>query len=361
MPLASLSEQGFAEFNPAIYLGATATSNEYHITGFSKYGLLKFHLPLPVRGHSFAINPQKHIAVQISRRPSRYACEIDLVNGAISSEFSTPDDRHFYGHGVFSSDGRLLYTTENNFDKETGVIGVYDSENNYKRVGEMNSYGVGPHEIKLLWNSNILVVANGGILTHPDLPRVKLNIPTMSPSLCYIDRHSGQLLRKVQLEESIQQLSIRHIDVNKNNVVAVAGQYEGPDEDLVPLVALHQINGSRLSQGESRMQWLKGPQRIFRSMKHYCGSVCFDTSGEIIAVTAPRGNLITFWSARSGHYLSTVEINDSSGVASTSTAGDFFASTGRGELFIVGAYSNEARRMEAAHFKLDHWDNHLMV
>lgn len=361
MPLASLSEQGFAEFNPATYLGATATNNRYHVTGFSKYGLLKFHLPLPVRGHSFAMNPQKHIAVQISRRPGRYACEIDLVNGAISSEFSTPDDRHFYGHGVFSSDGRLLYTTENNFDKEIGVIGVYDSENNYKRVGEMNSYGIGPHEIKLLWNRDILVVANGGILTHPDLPRVKLNIPTMSPSLCYIDRHSGQLLRKVQLEESIQQLSIRHIDVNKNNMVAVAGQYEGPAGDLVPLVALHQINGDRLSQEESRMQWLKGPKSIFRSMKHYCGSVSFDTSGEIIAVSAPRGNLITFWSARNGHYLSTVEINDSSGVASTSTAGEFFASTGRGELFIVGAYSNKARRMNATHFKPDHWDNHLMV
>ena len=36
------------------------------------------------------------------------------------------EGRHFFGHGVFSPDGKLLYATENDFEAARGVIGVYD-------------------------------------------------------------------------------------------------------------------------------------------------------------------------------------------------------------------------------------------
>ena len=44
----------------------------------------------------------------------------------------------------------------------------------------------GPHEIRLLPQGDTLVVANGGIETHPDSGRSKLNLPTMRPNLAYI-------------------------------------------------------------------------------------------------------------------------------------------------------------------------------
>ena len=42
--------------------------------------------------------------------------------------FTTPANRHFYGHGVFSRDGRLLYATEHDNETRDGLIGVYNAD-----------------------------------------------------------------------------------------------------------------------------------------------------------------------------------------------------------------------------------------
>ena len=275
-----------------------------------------------MRGHAFAVAPYKQTAVVFARRPGCYACAFNLIEGKFTNEFSTPENRHFYGHGVFSKDERLLYATANNFQE---------------------------------------VVANGGILTHPDLPRVKLNLPSMSSSLCYVDRHSGRLLQKIQPEPSLFQLGIRHIDVSKTDTVAVAGQYEGPAGNLVPLVALHHIQGVPNSGSNHDLQFLVGPRKVLRAMKQYCGSVCFDSSGQVCAVSAPRGNLTTFWDTFTGHFLSAVKVRDSSGVAPCEHAGEFLASSGNGEIFVIASHSSNKFPLKMPDFKPDHWDNHLMV
>jgi hypothetical protein len=38
---------------------------------------------------------------------------------------------------------------------------------NYKRVGELSTHGVGPHQALLLSDNQTLVVANGGLLAAP--------------------------------------------------------------------------------------------------------------------------------------------------------------------------------------------------
>lgn len=361
LSLTPLSGFGSTNSERLIYLGASATGGRFQFSGFTSSGIVQYQLPLPVRGHAFAIAPRKQTAVVFARRPGRYACAFNLIEGKIINEFSTPENRHFYGHGVFSKDGRLVYATENNFQEGVGTIGIYDAEQNYRRVGEIDSYGIGPHEIRLLSDGNTLVVANGGILTHPDLPRVKLNIPSMSSSLCYMDRHSGRLLQKVQPEKSLFQLSIRHIDISGDDTVAIAGQYEGPAGNLVPLVALHRIPNVPNLGSNHGLQFLAGPREILRAMKQYCGSVCFDSSGQVCAVSAPRGNLITFWDTSTGHFLADVNVHDSSGVAPGEQAGEFLASSGNGEIFVVDSHSGSKSLLKTPSFKPDHWDNHLMV
>ena len=182
-----------------LYLSARADAGGgYRMSGFAADGASRFDLPLPGRGHSFAVRPGGREAVHFARRPGRFALVVDLVYGVVVHKLETPADRHFYGHGVFSRDGRLLYATENDFGGERGVIGIYDAARGYSRMGELPSHGVGPHEIALLSDGETLVVANGGIATHPDLPRVKLNLPTLAPSLCYIERRDGRLLQELR-------------------------------------------------------------------------------------------------------------------------------------------------------------------
>ena len=291
--------------------------------------------------------------MHFARRPGRFALVLDLVQGVVVRRLESPPDRHFYGHGVFSRDGRLLYATENDFGGERGVIGVYDAARGYSRMGELPSHGVGPHEIALLSDGTTLVVANGGIATHPDLPRVNLNLPTMAPSLCYIDRKKGRLLQELRLDPALHQLSIRHLAVGPDDTIAVAMQYEGPQHDRIPLVALQ--------HGSGRLRLLKTPSAVLRAMKNYCGSVCFDPSGRTIAVSAPRGGLVTFWNAESGRFLASAGVPDGCGVAPGAGPGAFLASSGQGGVAEIDARSGAAQPLALDGLETVRWDNHLVA
>src|SRR3546814_20493551 len=83
-------------------------------------------------------------------------------------QLGAPDGRHFYGHAVFDRAERLLYTTENDYEAGRGVIGVWDADAGYARAGELDAHGIGPHDLALGPDGRSLVIANGGLLTHPD-------------------------------------------------------------------------------------------------------------------------------------------------------------------------------------------------
>lgn len=344
-----------------VFLSARAIAGGgYGVSGFAVSGAPVFDLPLPGRGHSFALRPGSRIAVHFCRRPGTFALAIDLVNGRVLHSLATPPERHFYGHGAFGPDGRLLYATENDFVTGRGAIGIYDAENRFARIGEIPSHGIGPHEILLLSDGTTLAVANGGIATRPDLPRIKLNLPTMDPSLCYIDRRSGALLGRLRLLGSLRRLSIRHLAVGRGDRVAIGMQDEGSGNRLAPLVAIHR---PRPGTGDGRhgksLQLLGAPAPVLRAMKRYCGSVCFDSGGAVIAASAPRGNLVAFWDSESGAFLSAATVGDGCGVAPAGSPGQFLASSGRGGAFLVDARSGAASPIRSDFLASGRWDNHL--
>ena len=57
-----------------------------------------------------------------------------------------------------------------------------------------------PHEILRFPGSDTLIVANGGIQTHPDTGRAKLNIERMLPNLSYLSP-LGDVLEMVALTQ----------------------------------------------------------------------------------------------------------------------------------------------------------------
>lgn len=350
-PLLPLPLRG--EVAHCLYLSARADAGGgFRVGAFDAAGRARFDLPLPDRGHSLAVQPSGGVAVQFARRPGTFARVIDLRRGAFVQEITAPAARHFYGHGVFSPDGRLLYATENDFAAGRGVIGIYDAADSFRRLGELPSHGIGPHDLRLLADGETLVVANGGILTRPDLPRVKLNVPTMAPSLVYLHRRDGRLLEEVRLAPELHQLGIRHLAVGRGGMVAIAMQYEGPAGDRVPLIATHRRSRS--------MELFEAPPEVLRAMRHYCGSAAFDASGRVLAVSSPRGGIVTFWDARHGRYLSSASVPDGCGVAPAARAGHFLVSSGQGGMVEAEATSGRAR-MVATGFAAGRWDNHLVV
>lgn len=334
-----------------LFVGCRAdVQNKHHVTGFDEVGRAHFSLPLPERGHAMAFHPVRHEMVVFARRPGRFAVVIDDEEGVALHRIDAEPGRHFYGHGAFSPDGRTLFATENDYESGQGVIGLYDASERYQRLGEYRSHGIGPHELVLMPDGKTLAIANGGIRTHPDHGRAKMNLDSMSPSLVFADIANGTLIDQAGLPQA--QLSIRHLALLADGRVAVAMQYEGPKMDRVPLVAIYDGAGLRT---------LEAPQEIQRQMRHYGGSVTVDQAGGIVAVSAPRGNLVTFWNGRDNRYLTSADIRDGSGVAPTDQPGAFVLTGGEGDIRLVHPLNDDVSKVELSGLASARWDNHLRL
>ena len=108
-----------------------------------------------------------------------------------SHRFRNTAGRHLAGHGLFSHDGQRLFTPEYDYEHQRGVLAVRDARD-FHIIDEIDTLGLDPHEVAWLPDGRSLLVANGGIMTHPRNFRRKLNIPTMDPSLCAIDASNGR-------------------------------------------------------------------------------------------------------------------------------------------------------------------------
>ncbi|HRN84224.1 MAG TPA: DUF1513 domain-containing protein, partial [Hyphomicrobium sp.] len=136
---------------------ARRAGNGYAVLLVTEDGRILREIPLTARAHDIAIDRERRRAVACARRPGYFALAFDLDGHAEPEVFVPPEDRHFYGHGAFSPDGRLIYMTEHDIETGEGVIGVYDTGNGFRRVGEFPSYGIGPHEAILLPDGRTLV------------------------------------------------------------------------------------------------------------------------------------------------------------------------------------------------------------
>lgn len=273
---------------------------------------------LPARGHDSLAMPHKpgH-ALVFARRPDRFAVEIDFINGEIVSHIQSQTDSHFYGHGVFSKDHQYLFSTENLYDKKRGLIVVRDAKT-YQVVERFDSGGVGPHELMLMPDGKTLVIANGGIETHPNRPREKLNLAEMRPNLAYLDIASGKVLSSYAPPDN--QLSIRHLTVRADGAVFAGAQYQGSKANIQPLVFAH--------HGEDSLQAFRASQTELYKMHQYTASLL--VKDDLLCVSCPRGSHLSFWDTLSRSFIGQQPFSDVSGLAYSN--GKMLASSGKGLL-----------------------------
>lgn len=303
---------------------------------------------LPSRAHQITPHPHQPWLFAVSRRPGTTIDVIDYQSGALVQRINCADGYHLYGHAQISADGRFLLTTENSTQHAEGRVVMRDISENFDIVREYSTAGIGPHELRLSLDQKTLVIANGGIQTEG---REKLNLESMQPSLVYLDMHTGQLLEQVRLPQEYHQSSIRHIDISAQGEVLIAMQYEGNPGDTVPLIACH-------ARGES-ITPLTIPTEIHGRLNQYCGSACFDSSGNFAAVSSPRGNLVTLWDMHTRQFHAAIKVNDGGGLSATGQVGEFLVSTGRGPLYTINSLTSSRTALPTAQDKNIKWDNHL--
>jgi hypothetical protein len=331
-----------------LYVGCRQLGGRYEVAGFDGTGEERFALPLPDRGHALALHPTRPIGVAFARRPGRFAVVFDHAEGIALRRIDAAPGRHFYGHGSFSPDGRWLFATANDWASGRGVITILDAEAGFAQAGEVASHGIGPHELRFMADGRTLAIANGGIRTHPDRDREKLNLDTMRPSLALVEASSGALLDDFALPSAMHRLSIRHLDVAADGRVAIAMQHEGGKSDVVPLVGI--LDGGSLRTFDTSAA-------LARRLRHYIGSVVFDATGTVVAASAPRAGRITLWDAATGELLADHPVPDGCGIAPAGPAGSFIATGGAGARFVIGADGSAQALPPGAPAD---WDHHLV-
>ncbi len=340
MACASMPRVGWADVGNPACLAVGKRGDGFVLHGLTAAGDSLFQIALPGRGHAAAAHPTLALAVAFARRPGSFAVVIDCLTGLVRHQLTPPSDRQFSGHGCFSADGGLLLTSEVVAEGSAGRIGVWDASD-FRRIGEWDSGGIGPHDLRRLADGR-LVVANGGIQTDSG-DRTKLNLPDMRPNLTLLSA-AGLVLDQVELDPELRQNSIRHLAL-LGDTVAFAMQWEGDPAQPVPQLGLWTPGASpRLCPPAPDEAW---------TMKGYAGSIASSQAGDLIGLTsAPAGAVMLFDAA--GTPVATHRRPDISGLAALPSG--LMATDGQGGIWGCApmALTPLARSQTA-------WDNHLIA
>ncbi|MGF1700787.1 DUF1513 domain-containing protein [Photobacterium makurazakiensis] len=319
-------------------------NGQFDVVVAKSNGMPIYQLNLPARGHGVAIQPNGTLAAAFSRRPGRYLQVFDYRTGERWPLKQADQDRHYYGHGVFSPDGQWLYATEGKAHTSEGVIGVYalnheaSTQPKLIKVAEFTGFGIGPHEV-VLADQDTLAIGVGGVHTQGRTP---LNLDTMQPALVYINRHTGELVDQAELAD--KRLSIRHLSVTESGDIACGQQYRGEPEDAVPLVALHRRGGPLNSLVAEDEEW----QRF----NHYIASIA-SLDGYLLA-TSPRGNCYGIWDEATRELVALNPLIDASGVDVLN--GTWRVGSGSGKIASVSPPATSATYQSPIM-----WDNHWHI
>lgn len=336
-----LSLKTFSERNrsqPALIGNALGNNKQYYTVVADWQGKAIFKLSLPERAHGVAISQESTMgfvdAVAFARRPGHFFQVFDYVTGEKKVLIDASPDRHFYGHGVFSQDGRWLLATEGIRNTSQGLIGVYDVAAGYQKVDEWHGIGIGPHEIIRL-DDGSYAVGVGGVHTQGREP---LNLETMQPSLTRLSR-SGEIISQVGLSD--KKLSIRHLGYNHDGVVLCGQQYRGEPDDYPALIAMQDVGGALTNLNAEPEEWAR--------FNHYIASIA--VVDDYVLATSPPGNCYGIWSISQNRLLELNSLTDASGAISHD--GYFYISSGSGEtikrLPLENSLANQSHVL---------WDNH---
>ncbi len=326
--------------------------NTYSVVILRLDGSIVRELPLKDRGHDIALDAASGEAVVFARRPGSFALAFGVRGRRAPVLFTASPNRHFYGHGVFSPDGRLLYATEHDNETRQGLLGVYSATQGYRRIGEMKTFGVGPHEVILLADGRTLAVANGGIETHVEpngTGREKLNVDTMMPSLAFIDSTTGDLIAQHNQASDLHKLSIRHVAADARGDVWFGAQWEGEAADTPELIGFAGI--------DKPLRIIEPETPSGAALSGYIGAVAISGDKRVLAASAPRAGRIVYVDTERAAIIGETRLVDGCGLTGVSQS-EFALSSGLG---VLQTEAPDHTHLKTASFPGRSFDNHLRL
>jgi len=330
----------------AMLSAASSGGNHYGVL-LDALGNIIQQAPLPSRAHAATFNTRTQQALFFCRRPGAQLFIVEPERG-LTSTVNSGVGRHFYGHGILTADQRYLLATENDYESGEGVISIRDAERGYQLIEEIPSFGIGPHELAFVdAATDTLIVANGGLRTHPQHSRVPINLDTMQPNVTFIDWQKGSALS--QWQPPMHQLSLRHLTVHEGTAI-IGAQYQGAKMDSVPLV---------FSAGEnSPLVSYRANGKFSAEHNQYTASVCAVNSDSVL-ISCPKANRVTHWYQQ--QLIESVAVRDVAGVAKHKVSNAIYYSSGDGSIGRVEMADRTLNFSPLFTHKGLRWDNHLVT
>lgn len=265
-------------------------------------------VPTSFLPHGIAVDPLRPTRIVAFEKIGPHALEIDLERGEAARDILPAEGRWFYGHGAFSADGRLLYSTETVRDEERGVIGIRDAAS-LEYLGEFPTYGENPHDCELIEGGTVLVVTNGGGPANSG----------KQPCVSYVEVSSRRLLEKVELSDP--RFNAGHLAVfGKGSLIVVSAPRKGLSDNDLGAVSIRRDREALCTMTE--------PGDVTARMAGEALSVQVHQPTQSAAVTHPLGTMVTFWSLRDARLERALDLPRARGLALTLDGERFLVSYG---------------------------------
>ncbi|MBW2271556.1 MAG: DUF1513 domain-containing protein [Deltaproteobacteria bacterium] len=271
-------------------------------------GSARHTLELPFLPHAAVLDPTNPDRIVTFEKIGAGAADVDVSTMKLSRLIEPAPGRWFYGHGAFSPDGALLYSTETERATQQGVLAVRDAKT-LERLGEVPTHGASPHDCHLIESGRVMVSTNGGG-TKKSPHR---------PSVTWVELSSGKLLDRLELDTPL--LNSGHVGLAADRGVVVVS---------APRAGLPTTDPGGVSIGRRGVSLLTmvDPKEIATRMQGEALSVAIHPPTGIAAVTHPDANRLTFWSLHTQRFAGALELVKPRGVALNADGSAFWVSQG---------------------------------
>jgi hypothetical protein len=287
----------------------------------------------------------------VGRRPGTFAAVLDPGDLSASRQLIAPAaGRRFAGHAAVSPDGASLVTSEFHAETATALLVKRDGQSG-EELDRWAPGGLEPHEVLYAAHGERLLVALGGLLNDGGVAGPAANPDGVDSALLELDPRSGRELARHRLGPGLQSLSLRHLAIAPDQQSIAVGMQDQDLSRARPLLGVLRLGG--------KIELAPLPASDEIDFRGYVGSVAIDAGGAFVAATSPRGSALGLWSLAGLDWLGGLRLPDVCGLAAGAEAGEFWASTGLGDVLRIRALPTGPR-------VLDRWmtaaafDNHLL-
>lgn len=205
---------------------------------------------VPTRPHGL-MHLQEAEYLVLARRPGDWMMRLNVATGE-TSRIWQEEGRHLNGHSAVL--GELMYTTETDVLSGSGMLGVRN-RSTAELLDVWPTHGKDPHQLLVLPEGGLgisqplLLVANGGLASHPDMGRTPQPNHQIDSSVLALNPRTGEVLKKWTLDDPL--LSLRHMAQHNSGLVGIAMQAQHSNSEMqqnAPVLALLDQHGLRVAE-----------------------------------------------------------------------------------------------------------------